>query len=453
MNQTNSKAFICYYAQDQPEFRLPELQSLTENMEIKYSVDSSYQEYQIEKPFLCINLQKELDARRLLQKTILMRYMVEPWACGCTMQEILNQKDAIKQYAERFFTNQNVTFKFEVEGYNKKLSMETKREWIDKLEAVLTFPGRVKMKDPDHIICLLLDFETTHQSEKPCRYIYLGRWIGNGQRDLIHKYSLKTRYYIGNTSMDPQLSFLMANQGQVKPGSFVYDPFVGTGSVLTCCAHFGAYTFGSDIDRSVIYGRGRSSRAGNNQWRARDEIIRTNYQQYNLLSQYVDVFAADVCRNPLRSCEFFDAIITDPPYGIREGGRKLIAKDKPETEINDDPKDQAFPASSLHQLSDIILDLIDFAALYLRQGGKLVYWLPVYSPTYTHDLVPQHPCFEVKANSEQRLTGKISRRLITMEKSRNLKDIDQCTLAEGKNSEKLRSTHNQFRANYFKVKT
>ena len=37
----------------------------------------------------------------------------------------------ISLFFQRFFTNQNVTFKFEVEGYNKKLSMETKREWID----------------------------------------------------------------------------------------------------------------------------------------------------------------------------------------------------------------------------------------------------------------------------------------------------------------------------------
>ena len=33
---------------------------------------------------------------------------------------------------------------------------------------------------------------------------------------MIHKYSLKTRHFIGNTSMDPQLSFLMANQGKVR---------------------------------------------------------------------------------------------------------------------------------------------------------------------------------------------------------------------------------------------
>lgn len=49
-------------------------------------------------------------------------------------------------------------------------------------------------------------------------------------RSLIQKLSLKKRTFIGNTSMDPQLSLLMANLGQVCNGDLVLDPFVGSGS-------------------------------------------------------------------------------------------------------------------------------------------------------------------------------------------------------------------------------
>ena len=45
------------------------------------------------------------------------------------------------------------------------------------------------------------------------------------------KYNLKLRPYLGPTSTDHELALLMANQGQVRPGDFVYDPFVGTGSI------------------------------------------------------------------------------------------------------------------------------------------------------------------------------------------------------------------------------
>ena len=44
---------------------------------------------------------------------------------------------------------------------------------------------------------------------------------------------------------------------------------------------------------------------------ARDEIIRTNYKQYSLVDKYVDVMAADITNFPMRTCEFFDAVITD----------------------------------------------------------------------------------------------------------------------------------------------
>ena len=56
--------------------------------------------------------------------------------------------------------------------------------------------------------------------------------------------------------MDPLLSLVMANQACVKKSSLVYDPFVGTGSLLIGAAHFGAVAAGADIDKSLLHGRG-----------------------------------------------------------------------------------------------------------------------------------------------------------------------------------------------------
>lgn len=39
--------------------------------------------------------------------------------------------------------------------------------------------------------------------------------------------------------MDPTLSLLMANQALAKSGDLVYDPFVGSGSLLVAAAKFG----------------------------------------------------------------------------------------------------------------------------------------------------------------------------------------------------------------------
>lgn len=58
--------------------------------------------------------------------------------------------------------------------------------------------------------------------------------IADGQRELIRSYSVKKRHFIGNTSMDAGLSFIMANHARVKADDLVYDPFVGTGEL---CLH------------------------------------------------------------------------------------------------------------------------------------------------------------------------------------------------------------------------
>lgn len=65
-------------------------------------------------------------------------------------------------------------------------------------------------------------------------------------------YSLSKRACIGPTSMDPELTFVMANMVHAGPGKLVLDPFVGTGSCLVAAAHVGAVTMGADIDWRVV---------------------------------------------------------------------------------------------------------------------------------------------------------------------------------------------------------
>ena len=72
--------------------------------------------------------------------------------------------------------------------------------------------------------------------------IFFGREVGSADRKLLPTYQLKSRTYLGPTAMDAEMAFLMANQALAAPGKLVYDPFVGTGSILIAAAHFGAMT-------------------------------------------------------------------------------------------------------------------------------------------------------------------------------------------------------------------
>ena len=81
-------------------------------------------------------------------------------------------------------------------------------------------------------------------------------------------------------------------------------------------------------------------------------------------------------------------------------------------------EDDQTPAPSKYDLTSIYGDLLNFANVYLRVGGRLVFWMPTHIVTYDESLLPTHPCFELFSNSEQQLNRTVSRRLLTMVKVR-----------------------------------
>lgn len=103
----------------------------------------------------------------------------------------------------------------------------------------------MNLRNPDHKFCLMDNNDYGDTNGLPPivqRRIFFGREIGAADRKILQTYQLKSRKYLGPTAMDAEIAFLMANQAQVKPGKLVYDPFVGTGSILVAAAHFGAMT-------------------------------------------------------------------------------------------------------------------------------------------------------------------------------------------------------------------
>lgn len=105
--------------------------------------------------------------------------------------------------------------------------------------------GQVKLRNPDHNFWLIeIDNDGGNNGLPPIiqKRIFFGREVGAADRKLIPTYQLKSRTYLGPTAMDAEMAFLMANQALAIPGKLVYDPFVGTGSILVAAAHFGAMT-------------------------------------------------------------------------------------------------------------------------------------------------------------------------------------------------------------------
>eukprot|EP01155_Anaeramoeba_flamelloides_P025589 Anaeramoba_flamelloidesa814216_18.p2 GENE.a814216_18~~a814216_18.p2 ORF type:complete len:112 (-),score=26.57 a814216_18:200-535(-) len=54
--------------------------------------------------------------------------------------------------------------------------------------------------------------------------------------------------------------------------------------------------------------------------------MRLNWEQYNIADKPLEIILMDLTNNNWNSRIKFDAIICDPPYGIREGSKQLGSK-------------------------------------------------------------------------------------------------------------------------------
>ncbi|KAF8019998.1 hypothetical protein BT93_G0631 [Corymbia citriodora subsp. variegata] len=275
--------------------------------------------------------------------------------------------------------------------------------------------GRVNLRNPEHKFWLMeTDDYGANNGLPPVvqKRIFFGREVGGADRKLLPTYQLKSRTYLGPTAMDAEIAFLMANQAMVKPGKLVYDPFVGTGSILIAAAHFGAMTMGADIDIRVVRdGRGPDC----NVW--------SNFKQYGL-PMPIGLLRADNNLPPWRPGlkEVFDAIICDPPYGVRaggrkSGGRKLLKGVVGPYTVPDDKRTDHIPSTAAYSLVECVHDLLDVAAKMLVLNGRLVFFYPVLREDESaENHFPEHPCFVLVSASEQILSSRYSRVLLTMVK-------------------------------------
>eukprot|EP00554_Chaetoceros_debilis_P002403 CAMPEP_0194084864 /NCGR_PEP_ID=MMETSP0149-20130528/15096_1 /TAXON_ID=122233 /ORGANISM="Chaetoceros debilis, Strain MM31A-1" /LENGTH=539 /DNA_ID=CAMNT_0038767621 /DNA_START=114 /DNA_END=1730 /DNA_ORIENTATION=- len=291
----------------------------------------------------------------------------------------------------------------------------------------LDFPGEVKMKSPTNEFLVIREIELDEKGTplyprfptknvlhkendaRPPLGVYFGRILG-GRRDWrgqnrLGKFNLKRRSYLGPTSMDAELSLIMTNLGRVQKGSFCFDPFVGTGSILLTCGLRGAYCSGTDIDIRVLRGRGT------------DENILTNFQQFNLgRPELVRSDNSIYERHYLTKRPMYDAIITDPPYGIRAGARKSGSKlDKPRPVKEEDRHDH-IAQTKVYAVSDVMADLLDVSARNLVMGGRLVYVIPSMTDFDVETDLPNHACFRLVHVCYQPLQSNLGRRTVTMEK-------------------------------------
>lgn len=299
-----SKRYLFYFAHDLLEFRLPEFESIVRLFNISVEVPKD----NLIKPFWILKMQEQ-DAIKIASRSVLLRFVVELWTSGVSYADF---HESLRKFPieEKY---KNSSFKFKVETFNKSLKHKEKIEKIDSM-SYLDLQGPISLNDPENkfVYFEYYGLDPVNIPEEP-EEIFVGKFIAEGSRDLINSISLKTRKFIGNTSMSPELSILMATQGLCKKNCLVLDPFCGTGSMLIAAALFGSYVIGSDIDFLMLHGRTKPSRI-TDKVRAKDESVKANMEQYKLSHLFLDVFVGDFATCPLADNIKFDAIITDRKY-------------------------------------------------------------------------------------------------------------------------------------------
>ncbi|KAJ7045462.1 S-adenosyl-L-methionine-dependent methyltransferase [Mycena alexandri] len=443
-------SYILVFAQSHSEFRIPELESVAQLHGFAITLPLECDPL---RPFMVLDLASEEHARLLAGRCILIKHIYEFYAQGGDYEElhVVNKANGHlwSSYAH------DTSFKFLVTAYNHKIPQRRQRDVVESF-SYMAFAGKIDMKNPQIVLGCFEEYDSStglrQDRDSKFRQVYFGRLVIDGSaRALIKMFDVKKRLYYGNTSMESEVSLLMANQALASSSKLVYDPFCGTGSMAYPIAYFGAQVFGSDID-----GRQMRGKAGKDQ---PPGVLRAA-KQYGVADRIVDLCTFDVTRNPWRCGDLFDTIVTDPPYGVRAGAKRLgrkkeLSEDKKaaniEHQMSARNKEEPYvPPTKPYELSLLAADLVLLARYLLKPEGRLVFFLPTVNEQYEEVDIQAMLCdgMVLVANSLQDF-GSWGRRLVTIRKATHESYPPPC-FEEERDPDARIPAHKDFREQYFR---
>lgn len=345
-------------------------------------------------PFFACILPCDEDATAIAKRSPAVQAVYHLLAEGETFDQFYQN---CKQAASMHNINDG-TFAVRVETCSKKITNEERVQYIHEVVENLNITSKVDLKNPEKTVVLFLNYE--ERGKTLPLHIYVGIFMCDGNSKFVSKFPLNKRKFINTTSMNPSIALLSASQGLCGPGKIAYDPFCGSGSLLVACASLGSHVFGSDLDLSSMF-------------KAENDWVGSNFDQYGLKDKLINLFRCDILTDVVRFNRTIDAIVTDPPYGIRE---KCVSKNKKAKKSSDNTNDNDNDNTPTSPLLPLLLRLYEFSARALKLGGRLVFWLPCAYNLEAERELPKHKCLKLVSNSRQTLSSRYCRHLITYEK-------------------------------------
>lgn len=304
------------------------------------------------------------------------------------------------------------SFRLDVRAFGRKLSLEQQEGVRRVVMDVLAVDAPVSLSCPTLSLAAWLN-SPHHDQAGYVPHCWLGMHVASCTEGcaIADAFSLKKRPFLSPTAMPAAHSCIMANCAHVAPNCISWDPFCGSGSIMLICARFGAAVFGSDIDYRVLHG----GRCNSKQQGSKEVTLLDNFEFYKLPPPAM-LLHADIGHLPTRASMQVDAIVCDPPYGVRAGIMCTAASAS--ANGNDAVSHNGnISGTSCQGLDDVMSAFLHVSAHHLRIGGRLVFWQPTTEYKDFSDVV-RHPAFELLYAPLEIIHEAWSRRLVVMAKVR-----------------------------------
>eukprot|EP01031_Cornospumella_fuschlensis_P026100 gene26100-31517_t len=250
--------------------------------------------------FMLLSLPSEEIATQIFSRAVLIKGLYELYTMAKTLEENVSLTSKLSVPSlQRQIESCEDTWCIQVTAFSRTLSMQVKSTLRNRY-SFLPFKGAVSLSEPKRTFSIFLDFsrhvdhrvkipEDDERLLNPPVPTYFTRAILlSPMKNVLQKFSLKQRVYLGPTSLDEQLAFVMCNLAAVSRGNVLWEPFVGTGGLAVCATYRGAFVLGSDIDIRVLKGLRHAGPADNDKTPPKDSKdkvqrdIRAVFAQYNL---------------------------------------------------------------------------------------------------------------------------------------------------------------------------
>mmetsp|Transcript_8633 Transcript_8633/g.18651 ORF Transcript_8633/g.18651 Transcript_8633/m.18651 type:complete len:537 (+) Transcript_8633:139-1749(+) len=271
-------------------------------------------------------------------------------------------------------------------------SMKIERDGLNALKDLMTrFGGKVNLEDPDCKIYIFDGLEDEIDGVRVGQKV-LARRIASGPK--IFSIAPAERICITNTPLEPIAAFVLCNIARIKACDKILDPYAGSCTTLLAAAMIApdSETVGIEIAHNGLVNREHIV----------EDFTSRNLKLPNQIihGDSTDVSIRETAKEAVND-EPFDAIIADPPYGIRES----IGYNE------NSPLEELFTSIAIDS------NTTDRKRL-LKVGGRLIAFVPVTDEQTLSEMLPNQDLtgkagLEFEVCREQPLNDKLSRWLVS----------------------------------------